>query len=80
EGRGFIKSTRTVAYEIFRKLKKMNLASGTMVMIKANPAVAELLSDEERQGLEDIENTYGIQLIVKEDVKLHQENYEITVL
>lgn len=80
EGRGFIKSTRSVAYEIFRKLKKMNPGSGTTVMIKANPAVAELLSDEERQGLEEIESTYGIQLIVKEDVKLHQENYEITVL
>ncbi|MFO0751773.1 MAG: Rne/Rng family ribonuclease [Thermodesulfovibrionales bacterium] len=80
EGRGFIKSARTVAYEIFRKIKKMNLAGGTMAMIKANHAVAELLSDEERQGIEEIEDTYGIQLIIKEDIKLHQENYEITVL
>ncbi|MBZ0157254.1 MAG: Rne/Rng family ribonuclease [Alphaproteobacteria bacterium] len=80
EGRGFIKSARTVAYEIFRKVRKMNLASGTMAMIKANHAVAELLSDEERQGIEEIEEEYGIQLIIKEDIKLHQENYEITVL
>jgi ribonuclease G len=80
EGKGFIKSARTVAYEIFRKLKKMNLSSGTAAVIRANPVVAELLSDDERQGIEEIENTYGIKLIVKEDFKLHQENYEISML
>lgn len=80
EGKGFVKSARTVAYEIFRKLKKMNLSQNTTAMIKANPAVADLLSDEERHGIEDIENVYGIKVIVKEDDSLHQENYEITVL
>ncbi len=80
EGKGFVKSARTVAYEIFRKLKKMNLPGDTAVMIKANPSVADLLSDEERQGIEDIENIYGIKIIVKGDANLHQENYEITVL
>lgn len=80
EGKGFVKSARTVAYEIFRKLKKMNLPADTAVMIKANPSVADLLSDEERLGIEDIENIYGIKVIVKGDAALHQENCEITVL
>ncbi len=80
EGRGFVKSARTVTYEIFRKVRKMNLPSGTVAMIKGNPAVAEILSYEERQGIEEIENVYGIQLIIKEDVRFHQENYEITIL
>jgi len=80
EGRGFVKSARTVTYEIFGKVRKMNLPRGTMAMIKANPDVAELLSYEERQGIEEIENAYGIQLIIKEDLRFHQENYEITIL
>ncbi len=80
EGKGFVKSARTVAYEIFRKLRKMNLPSGKMAVITANSAVAELLSDEERYGIEEIENTFGIKLIVKEDFRLHQEHYEIIVL
>ena len=80
EGKGFVKSARTVAYEIFRKLRKMNLSSGKMAVITANSAVAELLSDEERYGIEEIENTFGIKLIVKEDFRLHQEHYEIIVL
>jgi ribonuclease G len=79
EGKAFVKSARTVAYEIFRKLKKMNLPHDATAMIKANPAVADLLSDEERQGIEDIENTYSIKIIIKEDASLHRENYEITV-
>ena len=80
EGKGFVKSPRTVAYEIFRKLRKMNLPSGKMAVITAHPAVAELLSDEEQYGIEEIENTFLIKLIVKADFKLHQEHYEISVL
>lgn len=80
EGKGFIKSARTVTYEIFRKLKKMLLPHKSNVMIKVNPIVAELLSDEERHGIEDIEKTFGIKIIIKDEYKLHQENYEIIVL
>ncbi len=80
EGKGFVKSARTVTYDIFRKLKKMNLPGNTTIMIKANHVVADLLSDEERQGIEEIEHIYNIKVIVKEDARLHQENYEITAL
>jgi ribonuclease G len=80
ESKGFVKSARTIVYEIFRKLKKMQLPRNTTAIIKASPAVADLLSDEERQGIEDIENIYGIKLIIKEDEAVHQENYEISVL
>lgn len=79
EGKGFVKSARTVAYEIFRKLKKMSPFLGKTAVIKANPLVADLLSDEERQGIEDIENSFGIKVIIKKDNDLHQENYQVTV-
>jgi len=80
EGKGFVKSARSVAYEIFRKLRKMNLPSGKMAVITANSDVAELLSDEERYAMEEIEDTFLIKVIVKEDFKLHREHYEIAVL
>ena len=38
------------------------------------------LSDEERQGLEELEQKYGIKIIVTDNPKLHQENYEISAL
>jgi hypothetical protein len=42
--------------------------------------VAEVLSDEERSGVEEIENTYNAKITIRESRSLHQENYEVTVL
>ena len=80
EGKGFVKSARTVAYEIFRKLRRMGLPRTKVAVITANPTVAELLAEEERLTIEETEDIFGIKLIVKEDLKFHQEHYEITVL
>ena len=80
EGKGFVKSPRTVAYEIFGKLRRMNLQSNSTVMINANPIVAELLSDEERQGVEGIEKKYNVKLIINKEEGIHQEKYDIVIL
>ncbi len=80
EGKGFVKSPRTLCYEIFRKISKLARHGGEKIIVTAHPQVAELLSDEERTSLEDIENIYGVKVIVREDSKLHQENYEVVKL
>jgi ribonuclease G len=80
EGKGFVKSPRSLCYEIFRRITKLARHGGEKVIVTAHPSVAELLSDEERSGLEDIESRYGLKVIIKEDSKLHQENYEIVEL
>lgn len=80
EAKGFVKSPRTLCYEIFRKITKLARRGSEKIIVTAHPSVAELLTDEERLGLEEIENRYGIKVIIKESVTLHQENYEITPL
>ncbi len=80
EGKGFVKSPRTLCYEIFRKITKLARHGGEKIIVTAHPLVAELLSDEERAGVEDIENKYGVKVVVKEDSNLHQENYEVVEL
>lgn len=80
EGKGFVKSPRTLCYEIFRKIKKLAKHGGEKIIVTAHPSVAEILSDEEQLGLEAIENQYGVKVIVRENSNLHQENYEVTVL
>jgi len=80
EGKGFVKSPRTLCYEIFRKIKRLARRSDERIIVTAHPSVAELLSDEERQGLEDIESQYNLKVTVKGNSNLHQENYEVTVL
>ena len=80
EGKGFVKSPLTLCYEIFRKITKLAMHGAQKIVVTANPSVAELLFDEERLSLEEIENRYGVKVIVKESTNLHQENYEINPL
>jgi ribonuclease G len=80
EGKGFVKSPRTLCYEIFRKLKKIARSGGERIVVTAHPSVAELLSDEERSGLEMIEHLYNVKVTVRENRNLHQENYEVSIL
>lgn len=81
EGKGFIKSPSTVCYEIFRELRKIgSTRKNGRIMITAHPAVTDLLYEEEREGLEEIEKAYGFKSIVKADKHYHQEYYEIVTL
>lgn len=80
EGKGFVKSPRTLCYEIFRKLRRIGRHGGGKIFITAHPLVAEILLDEENQVLEEIENKYNLKVTVTENSKLHQENYEVTVM
>ncbi len=49
----------------------------TRLAVKVNPVVAELLTDEERQGIEELENTFNIKIVIQEDPTFHQEHFEI---
>ncbi|NOX21351.1 MAG: Rne/Rng family ribonuclease [Nitrospirae bacterium] len=80
DGKGFVLSPRTICFEIFRKLEKITAPRGTKVIITAHPEVAELLSDEESYVIETLERTKGIEIVIKENGNMHQENYSITVL
>lgn len=80
DGKGFVLSARTICFEIFRKLQKITAPKGTKVIITAHPEVAELLSDEKSYIIETLERSKGIEIIIKENKNIHQENYSITVL
>jgi ribonuclease G len=80
DGKGFVLSPVTVCYEIFRKIKSMTITKGARLLITAHPQVAELLSVEESSTVEEIERKRSIEIIIKEDTSLHQENYNILIL
>ena len=80
EGKGFVKSPQTVSYEILRNARKAAISGVQRIIITANPTVAELLSDEERDEIEDIEQRYKAKVIVTADPAFHQENYDIATL
>ncbi len=77
EGHGYLKSRRTVCYEIFRELMKKRPGTDEKATVQVNPEVAGLLLDEERGWLEDLEERLGIRIAVRTVVHFHLEEYEI---
>lgn len=77
DGKGYIKTARTVCYEIFRKIRKFRPYMATRLIVKVNPVVAELLTDEERQGIEELEAMFNVKIGIQEDMSFHQEHFEI---
>jgi ribonuclease G len=81
EGRGYTKSPPTVVYEIFREIRRLGRAPEEQkIVLGVNPSVADLLYEEERQGVEDLERNGNVRIIVKADPLLHLEQYDIAVL
>ncbi|HEX9743562.1 MAG TPA: Rne/Rng family ribonuclease [Nitrospiraceae bacterium] len=81
EGRGYTKSPTTVAYEIFRELRRLgSTGDGRTIIVGVHPNVAELLDGEEYAGVEQLERERQVKLIVKADPTLHLEQYDIVTL
>jgi len=81
EGRGYTKSPTTVAYEIFREIRRLgSLKDEQKIVIGVHPSVAELLHTEEDRGLEELERECNTKIILKADSSLHLEMYDLVVL
>lgn len=81
DGKGFIKSPATVCYEIFMELRRIAQTNkNSKILITANPQVADLIYDDEREGIEEIERENKFKIIVKADKNFHQEYYEVATL
>jgi ribonuclease G len=81
DGKGFIKSPTTVCYEIFMELRRIGLTQkNSKIMISANPQVADLIYEDEREGIETIEKENGFKIIAKAHKNFHQEFYEVVTL
>ncbi len=81
EGRGYTKSPRTVAYEIFREIRRIGKSSEERtIVIGAHPHVSSLLLDEEHQGIEELERESNLTIVVKPDSGLHLEQFDLVVL
>jgi ribonuclease G len=81
DGRGYVKSARTVCYEVFREIRKaFTGAEEKKALVTVNSLVADMLYDEERQGVEELEKEFGKKIVIKADPNLHQEQYEVVMV
>ena len=77
-GAGTIKSSATVCYEILSELKKVGSdLDGPGVLLRVNPDIARALQEEERGVLKDLKNLLQRDVIVKADVHLHHEQFDV---
>jgi ribonuclease G len=80
EGRGFIKSKATMCYEVFQEIKREALNNaGGKIIAHVHPDIAELLYDEERGGIEELEQKLKKKVVVRATPAFHHEEYEVSV-
>ena len=80
EGKGYVKGRLTIIYEILRELHRelADLAAGPVTLL-AHPRIAGLLVDEERSGLDALEQRYSRSVQINPHPEFHIEQYEIRV-
>ncbi len=77
-GRGRIKDPTTVCYDMFRDLERRFKKGGvTAVSARVHPRVAEVLLQEERYPLEELEDKLGLRIQVVADSSLHAEHFQL---
>jgi ribonuclease G len=78
EGAGQIKSKTTVCYDIFREIERKSSAlGGHSILVEVNPEVADLLYEEERARVEELEKRLKKKILIKGKAGFHQEQFNI---
>jgi len=80
DGRGRIKSSVTIAYDVLRAIKKQqaNLQDGKNIIVRLHPDIANFLYDEKNHSLDNLEREINRKIIIKVSQELRHEQYEIT--
>ena len=81
EGRGVVKSRKTVCYEIFRDIERDCAASSKngKLYVLVNPEIENVLREEEQQSIIDLENRINKRIIITIKQDFHLEQYEISL-
>jgi ribonuclease G len=82
DGRGRIKSSVTIAYDVLRTIKKEqnNLENGKNIMVRLHPDIANFLYDEKNNSLANLEREINHRIIIKVSQELRHEQFEISAM
>jgi ribonuclease G len=80
EGRGSLKSKRTLCFEIFRDLEReaANSMGGDRIYVEVNPEIDSILKEEEQESIIDLEKRLDRRIIILAKADFHMEQYEIS--
>ncbi len=78
DGRGYVKSKRTIAYEIFREIRReANNFKEAMLVVNCHAEVARILQADEREELRYLMDRYNKSIHVRAQQNYHQEQYDL---
>jgi ribonuclease G len=79
EGRGRIRSKKTICRDIFREIDREARRHGAgPIVVSAMPEIAAVLTEDERDRLLDLEAMLGRSIIVEARSELHQEVFQVS--
>jgi ribonuclease G len=81
EGRGILKSRKTICYEIFRDLERENdiTIGGDSIYVHVNPEIEDILKEDEQESIIDLERRINRRIIILGQDSFHLEQYEISL-
>jgi ribonuclease G len=78
EGAGYVKSVQTIVSEILVEAQKIARAiEGKDVVLRVHPDVAKVLKASDNHFLEELEEILSRPVLVKGDVALHHEKFDL---
>jgi len=79
EGRGLVKSKLTICYDILREVRRIApFFRNRKIVIEAHPDVVDLILDDEKESLDEIELMMSVNVEVTPNHTLHIHDYEVT--
>jgi len=80
-GEGYLLSKTSICYEAFRDLEReaFQTSSNSLYLI-VNPQIKEMLLDEERHSLSELELRLKKRVTIREDSSLHLEHYRVEAM
>ncbi len=80
DGRGTLKSVKTISYEIFRELEReFSAPEEGNIFLTVHPEIEKTLREEEQRTIIDLEKRTGRRIIIAGNRNFHLEQYEIGV-
>lgn len=78
EGRGIVKSKLTVCYDILREVRRIApFFKNKKILVEAHSDVVELILNDEKECLDEIELMMSVTIEVKPSDDFHIENYDV---
>jgi ribonuclease G len=81
DGRGSLKSKKSICYEIFRDLERETGApmQNSNICVHVNAEIARVLKEEEQQSIIDLERRINRRIIILAEESFHLEQYQVSI-